>query len=194
MADKGRDVAGVRLSGLPALSSMLSVESAIGRLAAFALGDQAFPVRAVLFDKSEGNNWNLGWRQDRTVVVRARREVEGYGPWSVKANLQHVAPPFEILTGMATLRVHLDEVDNDNAPLMIAPGSHRLGRLSESDIPNAVSRLGVKTCLAKAGDIWVYATPIVHASGVATKPRHRRVLQIDYAARQLDGGLDWLGV
>lgn len=194
MADKARDVAGVRLSGLTALSSTLSVEGVIGRLAALALGDKAFPVRAVLFDKSEGNNWSLGWHQDRTVVVRARREVENYGPWSVKTGLQHVAPPFEILAGMATLRIHLDEVDGDNAPLLMAPGSHRLGRLSESDIAGVVSRLGVKTCLAKAGDIWVYATPVVHASGVATRPRRRRVLQIDYAARQLDGGLDWLGV
>jgi len=194
LAGRARDVAGIRLAGLTAIASLLSADGAIGRLVASALGDQAFPVRAVLFDKSEGNNWNLGWHQDRTVVVRERRKIDGYGPWSVKAGLQHVAPPFRILAGMVTLRVHLDAVDNDNAPLLISPGSHRLGRLPEGDIPGVVARLGTSTCLAEAGDVWVYATPIVHASGVAARPRSRRVLQIDYAAHPLDGGLEWLGV
>lgn len=95
---------------------------------------------------------------------------------------------------MVTLRLHLDDVPVTNAPLLVAPGSHRLGRIAEADVPAVVQRCGVAACSAVAGDIWLYATPILHASQTATNPGHRRVLQVDYAARDLPGGLQWLGI
>ena len=73
-----------------------------------------------------------GPAQDRTIVVTRRVEVEGFGPWTVKSGLLHVAPPFDQLAGMVTLRVHLDPVPETNAPLLIAPGSHRLGQIPEA--------------------------------------------------------------
>ncbi|MGJ4965035.1 hypothetical protein [Bradyrhizobium sp. SZCCHNRI1009] len=45
-----------------------------------------------------------------------------------------------------------------------------------------------------AGDIWLYATPILHASEPSVQPGHRRVLQVDFTADELPGGLIWLGV
>ena len=95
---------------------------------------------------------------------------------------------------MVTLRVHLDDVPATNAPLLIAPGSHRYGRIQEQAVAAVVARCGIATCLAKAGDIWAYATPILHASSVATTPAHRRVLQVDFSADALPGGLEWLGI
>ncbi|WP_252181322.1 phytanoyl-CoA dioxygenase family protein [Azospirillum sp. B4] len=112
----------------------------------------------------------------------------------MKDGLIHVAPPADLLAGMITLRVHLDAVGPDNAPLLVAPGSHRLGRVAVADIPGAVRRCGQVACLAEAGDIWLYATLILHASDAATRPRHRRVLQVDYAVGDLPGGLRWLGI
>jgi len=47
---------------------------------------------------------------------------------------------------------------------------------------------------AEAGDIWLYATPILHASEAAAEPDRRRVLQVDFSAEELPGGLHWLGV
>lgn len=35
--------------------------------------------------------------------------------------------PVELLAKMITIRVHLDDVPANNAPLLIAPGSHRQG-------------------------------------------------------------------
>jgi len=151
-------------------------------------------VRAILFDKHRDANWSLAWHQDRTVVVRRRIDVPGYGPWTVKAGLQHVAPPFALLERMVTLRVHIDPVLPGNAPLLIAPGSHKLGRIAEADIDAVAASCGQMACLAGRGDIWAYATPILHASDVARAPGRRRVLQIDYSADELDGGLEWLGV
>jgi hypothetical protein len=106
----------------------------------------------------------------------------------------HVEPPFDLLASMVTVRVHLDAVPEANAPLLVAPGSHMRGRIATSEIPEVVRQCGIITCLAGAGDIWLYATPILHASDAASQPLHRRVLQIDYAVGQLPGGLEWLGV
>lgn len=188
------DRAGVRIHGLPGLRSWLEPGGPIGNVAHSALGAEARPVRAILFDKSEGANWSLAWHQDRTICVRGRVAVDGFGPWSVKGGLHHVAPPFDLLARMVTLRVHLDDVPADNAPLLIAPGSHRHGRVPVHDIERVVARCGTVACLARAGDVWAYATPILHASEAALRPTRRRVLQVDYSADSLPGGLAWLGV
>jgi ectoine hydroxylase-related dioxygenase (phytanoyl-CoA dioxygenase family) len=95
---------------------------------------------------------------------------------------------------MLTVRVHLDAVPASNGPLLIAPGSQRHGRIPTTAIPDAVRACGIFACLARPGDIWLYATPILHASEAAVAPKHLRVLQVDYAKAELPGGLEWLGV
>lgn len=188
------DKAGVRILGNTSLQSFLDREGLIGAIAATALGELARPVRAILFNKTPTTNWSLGWHQDRTIAVSEQRDVPGFGPWTVKAGMHHVEPPFELLARMVTLRVHLDDVDPRNAPLLVAPGSHRIGRLREADIDEVVARCGTVACLASAGDVWLYSTPILHASEAAKVPTTRRVLQVDYAAENLPDGLEWLGV
>lgn len=188
------DSAGSRLHGIPALSPFLTPDGPIGRVASDCLGRPGMVVRAILFDKRAATNWALGWHQDRTICVLQRIAVPGFGPWTVKAGLLHVAPPFALLERMVTLRIHLDPVDADNAPLLIAPGSHAMGRVAEADVAAAVDRYGIATCLVETGDIWAYATPILHASEAAHRPRRRRVLQVDFSADPLPGGLEWLGV
>ena len=175
LAAQPRDHAGVRLSGIPELRPFLSPAGAVGQIPASIMGPECLPVRAILFDKSADQNWSLGWHQDRTIIVRQRIDVEGFGPWSIKSSMVHVEPPFELLAGMLTLRVHLDPVPATNAPLLIAPGSHRRGRIPTPEIPDVVHHCGVIPCLAMAGDIWLYATPILHASNAAAEPLHRRV-------------------
>ncbi|WP_445214753.1 phytanoyl-CoA dioxygenase family protein [Brevundimonas sp. BR2-1] len=92
------------------------------------------------------------------------------------------------------MRAHLDDVPSSNAPLLIAPGSHTFGRIAVEDVDQVVKQCGTATCLAEAGDVWLYATPILHASEAATDPTSRRVLQVDFAAEALPHGLEWLGV
>ena len=107
--DRGH--AGIRAAGNPDLAGLVATTGAIGGLAAAILGSGCRPVRAILFDKTAGTNWALGWHQDRTIAVCQRLEIPGVGPWTVKQGLLHVEP-----------------VPEDNAPLLIAPGSHLLGR------------------------------------------------------------------
>ncbi|HEX8389126.1 MAG TPA: phytanoyl-CoA dioxygenase, partial [Sphingomonas sp.] len=68
------------------------------------------------------------------------------------------------------------------------------GRIPEPEIAATVQRCGTVACLARGGDIWAYATPILHASAAANGHAHRRVLQVDYAATALPEPLRWLGV
>lgn len=147
-----------------------------------------------MFDKSPNNNWIVPWHQDRTIAVRERRDVPGYGPWSRKAGVWHVEPPFEITARMLTLRVHLDDCGIENAPLLYVPGSHLVGKLPSRRVADFAREQGHAVSPAKAGDVWAYATAIVHSSQPAQKPCRRRVLQIDYSADELSAGLEWAGI
>jgi hypothetical protein len=188
------DHAGLRLRSVEGLAPFLAPTGQIGHCAATVLGDDCRPVRAILFDKTTGKNWALGWHQDRTIAVKQRVAVDGFGTWTVKGGMLHVEPPFELLSGMVTLRAHIDPVPANNAPLLIAPGSHKLGRIAEEDVREVVLRCGTVACLAEPGDVWLYATPILHASEAAGNPMHRRVLQVDFSVGELPGGLEWLGI
>ncbi len=185
------DRAGVRLSDLRFAREVFRSDGPVGQVASAVLGAAARPVRAIYFDKSEQTNWALDWHQDRTICVQERADLPGFGPWTIKSGLPHVTPPFDVLSRMVTLRVHLDAVHAENAPLLIAPGSHQFGRVAEPQIARAVAKAGIYACLAELGDVWLYSTPILHASETASKPSRRRVLQLDYAAFDLPHGLRW---
>ena len=182
---------GTRLGTLPGLARLIAPADALAR---DLLGPAARPVRAVFFDKSPASNWALGWHQDRTIAVRARLDVPGFGPWTSKSGIAHVVPPVGLLEPMLTLRLHLDDTPAENAPLLVSPGTHRLGRIDEPAIEAAVARHGTRACIAAAGDLWACSTLILHASARAAVPARRRVLQLLYSADDLPGGLSWLGV
>ena len=186
--------AGVRLAHAHGLADLLGTQGAIGAVAARFRGDKVKPVRVILFDKTADSNWGLGWHQDRTICVQARHGTPGFGPWTTKAGLTHVAPPFAYIERMITLRIHLDHVTQDNAPLLVALGSHKRGLIPVGEVDAVVARCDRHACIARSGDIWAYATPILHASDAAKQPTQRRVLQIDYSADELPNDLNWLGV
>ena len=76
--------AGTRIHGLSSLRPLLACDGPIGAAAAAHLGPEAFPVRAILFNKTDATNWALPWHQDRTIAVTAREDTPGFGPWTVK--------------------------------------------------------------------------------------------------------------
>lgn len=67
--------ASTRLAAIPGLAPLILPADAIARE---LLGPAARAVRALFFDKNEHRNWALGWHQDRTIAVRARRDVPGF--------------------------------------------------------------------------------------------------------------------
>jgi hypothetical protein len=84
------------LLDLPEIAK-LAESARVRQLAQAVLGDTAFAVRGILFDKIPQANWKVPWHQDVTIAVRAREDVEGFGPWSTKAGILHVQPPAQVL-------------------------------------------------------------------------------------------------
>lgn len=152
----------------------------------------AFPVRGTLFDKTGAANWLVPWHQDLTICVISRADVPGYGPWTIKAGVCHVQPPISVLENMLSVRIHLDDCDESNGALRVLPGTHNLGRLTAGQITEKQCLSASISCDVQKGDVVLMRPLLLHASSAASKAVHRRVIHIDYASSQLDGGLQWL--
>jgi hypothetical protein len=156
------------------------------------LGDEAFPVRGILFDKIPEANWKVPWHQDVTIAVQERRDIEGYGPWSTKAGILHVQPPASVLEKMVSIRLHLDACDELNGALHVIPKSHRSGRIDESEIPFILAQSQVQVCCVGCGGALLMRPLLLHASSASQTPAHRRVIHLDFACEQLPSPLRWL--
>jgi ectoine hydroxylase-related dioxygenase (phytanoyl-CoA dioxygenase family) len=191
---RGGEVYGVRdlVWRVPEVRN-LAQSPGVMRLVEAVLGPGAFVVRGLFFDKTPAANWNLPWHQDVTIAVKEKREVTGFGPWTLKAGIRHVHAPGELLARMITIRIHLDECGPGNGPMRVLPGSHARGRLAPAEITAWAARapeLAVD-CLVPAGGAVLMRPLILHASASATVAGHRRVIHLEYAAEGLPGGLEW---
>jgi ectoine hydroxylase-related dioxygenase (phytanoyl-CoA dioxygenase family) len=155
------------------------------------LGSQAFPVRGILFDKTPSANWKVPWHQDLTIAVMRRIETVGFGPWSVKAEIQHVQPPESILENMLSVRIHLDDCGVNNGPLRVIPGSHKQGKLPETEVAYIGKTGRAELCTVSAGGIVLMRPLLLHASSACEAPFHRRVIHLDFASTGLPGQLQW---
>jgi hypothetical protein len=173
----------------PAIAHLATSNEACALVRPF-LGN-ARPVRGILFDKLPGANWKVPWHQDLSIAVKSRHDVAGYGPWSVKDGVPHVQPPAAVLEQMLTLRLHLDDCFNDNGPVRVVPGSHRLGILAPEEIAAARSSSAEVTTALPAGGVLLMRPLLLHASSPAASPKHRRVIHIEYANVELPPPLQW---
>lgn len=178
------------LEDVPAVAA-LADSPQVRSLVAPILGPDCFPVRGILFDKTPEANWNVVWHQDLSIAVRERKEADGFGPWSEKARVVHVQPPARVLERMLTVRLHLDDCDETNGPLLVLPGSHRGGRLTASEIQRRRTLTPSVACPVPSGGALLMRPLLLHASSASQSPRHRRVIHLEYAAEPLPAGLQW---
>ena len=169
----------------------LAQSEVVRNLMCSLLGSNARVVRGLLFDKTPQANWKVPWHQDLTIAVCERREVDGFGPWSVKEDVVHVQPPAKVLCGLLTLRLHLDACDETNGPLRVLPGSHRAGKLSSTEIEAQRANGESSMCIAPRGGIVLMKPLLLHASSPCASPRHRRVVHLEWSAQELPHGLQW---
>jgi hypothetical protein len=196
------DTGSVRKSGgIFAVRNLLDVSAevreladsdAVRVLAEPILGAHFFPVRGILFDKIPDANWKVPWHQDVTIAVRERVEVDGFRPWSMKADVLHVQPPAAILENMLTVRLHLDPCGEENGALRVLPGSHTRGKIPEEEIPALRASLPEEVCAVGLGGALLMRPLLLHASSPARVPGHRRVVHLDFASVALPAGLQWL--
>lgn len=103
------------------LVQQLARDSRLVTIAARFVGPEAVPFRATLFDKSSANNWLVVWHQDTALPLRERRDIPGWGPWSIKAGITYAHAPATALSRVVALRPHLDDSDIDNGRLLEVP-------------------------------------------------------------------------
>jgi ectoine hydroxylase-related dioxygenase (phytanoyl-CoA dioxygenase family) len=175
-----RSRAGARhLMKHPAVSGVANDPRLFAIASAF-LGASAVPYRATLFDKSSARNWLVPWHQDTALPLQARRDVPGWGPWSMKAGITYAHAPATTLSRVVALRLHFDDSREDNGPLRVLPGTHAFGVLSEVDTDRLVREIPPVDCLVPSGGILAMRPLILHASSKAETDHPRRVLHIEY--------------
>lgn len=201
LAEVSSEVGASRQGSVYAIRNLLEVVPSLRELAhaqrvrslvAAVVGADCFVVRAIFFDKTLEANWKVAWHQDLSIAVRRRIETEGFGAWSEKAGVAHVQPPAEILRGMLSVRLHLDACDEMNGALKVFPGSHLGGRLGASEIQRWRESAQPVECHVPRGGALLMRPLLLHASSASSEPRHRRVVHLEFAARELPGGLEWL--
>ena len=152
------------------------------------LGHSFGLVRGLYFDKPPDRTWSLPWHQDLTIAVKEHRAVEGFTKPTKKEGVPHFEAPTELLDRMATMRIHLDAVGEDNGPLEVVEGSHRHGKTIN------LQAGPIRAIHAEVGDCLIMRPLLVHASGPshADTNRHRRILHLEFAADAKPAdGLEW---
>ncbi len=176
------------LQSLPAVRTLWRTEALLSFLRE-QLGERFGLVRALFFDKPPDRTWNLTWHKDTSVAVRDNTVASAFfSRPTTKAGVPHLIAADGILQQMLTLRIHLDDVTDENGPLRVIPGSHVSKSSSGVGVERAV------TILATAGDVLAMRPLITHASGssLAGTRRHRRILHLEFAAEEsLPDGLVW---
>lgn len=180
-ANLPRSRAGLRHAmRIPAVAQMAR-GAALLEMAREVLGKRAFPFRATLFDKSTAANWLVVWHQDTALPLKERREVAGWGLWSVKEGMQYAHAPTSALEQVVALRVHLDDSTSENGPLRVLPGTHTLGVLTDEQIHTLSEKVAEVECPVPCGVVLAMRPLIVHASSKAQNEKPRRVLHIEYS-------------
>ena len=152
-------------------------------------GDGYFLTKSIYFDKPEQSNWFVAYHQDLTISVDQKHDVEGFGPWTTKQNQFAVQPPLDILESNFSIRIHLDDTDENNGALKVVPKSHLRGVYRPETIDWTKERETV--CKVKKGGIMIMKPLLLHASNRTTNNNKRRVIHLEFSNRSLPDILKW---
>ncbi|MFL5747714.1 MAG: phytanoyl-CoA dioxygenase family protein [Niastella sp.] len=152
-------------------------------------GKDYFLVKSIYFDKPEQSNWFVAYHQDLTISVDQKKTCAGFEQWTVKNDQFAVQPPIDLLENIFTIRIHLDDTDENNGALKIIPGSHRKGIYRPETIDWSKEKEVV--CKVPRGGIMIMQPLLLHASNRTVNNNKRRVIHLEFSDRQLPGGLQW---
>src|SRR5262249_45449427 len=142
-------------------------------------------LRIVAFKKDAGANWFVPAHQDRSIPIPSATLPPGFSRATRKGDGWQAEAPIAVLQAMRNVRIFIDDATLDDGPLEVIPGSHRLGRIEQADIPEIVARSSWHQLTGDAGDIVVLSPLLLHRSVRAARPRGRRVLQLECIATDI---------
>ena len=151
-------------------------------------GKEYFVVKSIYFDKPEESNWFVGYHQDLTISVDKKLELEDFSNWTVKQNQYSVQPSDEVLKNICTVRIHLDDTNEENGALKVIPNSHHeVIRLDTFDFKNKKETF----CNVPKGGIMIMKSLLFHASNKTTNKERRRVIHLEFSNKNLPNELSW---
>lgn len=153
------------------------------------MGENFFLVKSIYFDKPETSNWYVPYHQDLTISVDKKLELANFGPWTTKQNQFGVQPPIEFLENITTIRIHLDDTDENNGALRVIPKSHlkNIYRPETIDWHTETET----TCAVKQGGLMLMKPLTLHSSSRTTNHKKRRVIHIEFSNMELPAVLSW---
>lgn len=152
-------------------------------------GEDYFVVKSIYFDKPVHSNWFVAYHQDLTISVDKKIESPGFSSWTIKQNLFAVQPPIEILKNNFTIRIHLDDTNENNGALKVIAKSHLKGIYSSERID--LSNESETICTVKKGGIMIMKPLLLHASDKTINNNKRRVIHIEFSNTSLPAPLHW---
>jgi len=152
-------------------------------------GDNYFVVKSIYFDKPEKSNWYVAYHQDLTISVDKKIDLENFGPWTTKQNQFAVQPPLDILENIFTIRIHLDETDENNGALKVVPKSHSKGICRPETIDWSLETENI--CNVEKGGVMIMKPLLLHGSNRTTNGKKRRVIHIEFSDKELPEQLCW---
>jgi len=152
-------------------------------------GEDYFVVKSIYFDKPETSNWYVAYHQDLTISVDKKLEINDFGPWTVKQNQFAVQPPLSVLENIFTVRIHLDDTDENNGALKVIEKSHAKGIYRPETIDWNKETEAI--CSVPKGGIMIMKPLLLHGSNRTTNNKKRRVIHIEFSNITLPEGLNW---
>jgi hypothetical protein len=148
-------------------------------------------VQCTFFEKSFAKNWLVPIHQDLSIPVADRVLDDRLQGWSVKDGQLFVQAPVDLLANMVALRIHLDACSHDDGPLLVVPGSHRLGHLQPDSACEVRRSSQEYVCTADVGDAMLMRPLLLHASTKSKGSSRRRVLHFLFGPADPGYGLRW---
>jgi len=187
---KSADLFAIRqfLQEVPAVKELVLNENLKSVIQQY-IGENYFVVKSIYFDKPATSNWFVAYHQDLTISVDTKCDMNGFGPWTVKQNQFAVQPPLTYLENNFTIRIHLDDTDEHNGALHVIPGSHLKGIYRPETIDWTHETTSI--CSVPKGGIMLMKPLLLHSSRKTTNSQQRRVIHLEFAARELPHPLKW---
>ena len=152
-------------------------------------GENYFVIKSIYFDKPETSNWYVSYHQDLTISVDKKLELENFGFWTTKQNQFAVQPPIEILENIFTIRIHLDDTDENNGALNVIEKSHLKKIYRPENIDWEIEN--ETTCNVNKGGIMIMKPLILHSSSRTINNKKRRIIHIEFSDINLPNELNW---
>lgn len=187
---KSEDLFAIRqfIKELPKIKNLIfneNLKSTINTI----FGNDYFIVKSIYFDKPEKSNWFVSYHQDLTISVDQKKEINGFNFWTSKHNQYAVQPPISLLENIFTIRIHLDDTDEENGALKVIGKSH-LKQIYRPETIDWQSETEV-FCNVEKGGIMLMKPLLLHGSNRTVNHKRRRVIHIEFSNIALPESINW---